>query len=120
MPPPARKLIGRRPLQTGDTIAIDVSDFTTVQGDPNTSGLLRNFVRRGSPKWGSAVFTDSTAAAVIPANGSGKVDVLKQADTFNVNEPGRHTVVLVYFDLAADKKSGVFRSVVTEEVSVSP
>jgi hypothetical protein len=110
-------LAGRRKhFKVGDTLTIDLTDYPAPTLAENaTYGLVRNFVNRGSPKWGTAPLADKTSKAVTPSN---TLDQLKTVTQVTLNEVGRHTVMLVYFDI----KGGIGRFIhlLTEEVQVLP
>jgi hypothetical protein len=93
--------------RVNENIPLDLSE-AKPEGDPKViRGRLCNFVRRGTPRWGTAVDDYDLVA------------ILKGTTTFKPNEVGHHTVILIYFDKGAD---GVWRfvQVVTDEVRVTP
>src|SRR5256885_122343 len=95
-------------------IDLDVVDAQPEDSATNPQGLLRNFVSvAGIPKWGTAFGANGNYSDLKTLRKPGV------GDTFTPNEPGLHTIVLVFFDQGRDGKWR-FRQVQTEEIQVVP
>jgi hypothetical protein len=93
-------------------IEVDMLEAKAENPTANPQGLLRNFVCVGGvPKWGTAYGAGGNYADLKALLKPGV------GDTFTPNEPGLHTVILVYLEKGPDGKWR-FRQVQTEEVHV--
>lgn len=72
--------------QVNDDIDLDFSEAQPEGGASKRYGILRNFVRRGTPRWGAALDRRDT------------VENLTKKPVFTPDEIGCHSVMLIYFE----------------------